>query len=145
MQPATSDSKWDTLWLHEICYWYCFIHSWRVAEFYVSAALWDGLCHLKACLCSLLFQQNTSWAFRVQYNLWQGTEREWNNCLQTDTAYEGPPRFCRLFLAHNPFPHIPLILLKSLVGESVSLTHMSWAAVIVRAAVAKETFLIFVA
>lgn len=114
--------KWETIWLHEICYWYWFIHSWRVTEFYVTFALLDGLCHLKACLCSLLFQRNTSWAFGVQYNLQQGTGREWNNCLQTDTAYEGPPRFCSLFLAHNPFPQIHLILLKNVVGESVS--HM---------------------
>lgn len=122
-------AKWDTLWLHEVCYWYCFIHSWRVTQIYVSAALWAGRCHLKACLCSLLFQQNTSWAFKVQYNLQQSTGREWRNCLQTDTAYEGSLRFCSLILGHNPFLQIPLILLNNLVGEKVSLTHTAWAAI----------------
>lgn len=65
--------------------------------------------------------------------------------LQTDTAYEGHPRFSSLFLAHNPFPQILVILLKIVVGESVSLTHMSWAAVIVQATVPRGIFLIFVA
>lgn len=94
---------------------------------------------------SLLFQQNTSWAFRAQCSLQQGAGREWNNCLQTDAAYEGPPRFSSLFLTHNPFPQILIILLKNLVGESVSLTHVSWAVEIVQATVPRGIFLIFVA
>lgn len=63
----------------------------------------------------------------------------------TATAYEAPPRLCSLFPSHNPFPQIPFILLKNLVGESVSLTHVSQAAIIVQAAIAREIFLIFAA
>lgn len=142
MQPGIPGCKMEHPW--SVRWWFCFIHSWSVTEFDVST-WWDGLCHWNACLCSLLFQQNTSWAFRAQCSLQQGTGREWNNYLQTDTAYEGPPRLSSLFLAHNPFLQILVILLKNLVGESVFLTHMSRAAVIVQAAVPRGIFPIFVA
>lgn len=128
MQPAISDCKMGHP-LHEICHWYCFIHSWRVTAFYISTALWEGLCHWKAWLSSLLCQQNTGWAFWV-------SNGERSNCLQTHTAYDGLPSFCSLFLAHKPLPRIPLILLKSLVAESFSLTPTPWPAII--AAVAGE-------